>query len=429
MTAPALTVVIPTHNRPAALARLLSALSRQDAVPGGFDVVVVADGCSDQTVREIRTTAWPFALMTIEQPASGPAASRNAGAAKASGQILLFLDDDIEPLPGVVRAHATFHAEVANGIGLGDLQPVIAGDDLFALTLRGWLEGMRDRARIPGYRYTFRDLLTGHLSIARSAFEELGGFDASLRCHEDYEFGVRAIEAGMSLRFLHEAVARNHDDADLDKVLCRKFDEGVADVQLSAMYPPLARQLPLTGTRPRSRFGRWLLRQARNSSDAGRLAARAARPLLAAYASARLRFRWRALLEDLLDYAYFSGVAAAGGPPAPSIREASIEPELTLDLAQPIADAESTLDRARPRSVRLLYHVHFIADVRAAAGTERLRGAHLRRLIAHDFALEYLRAASRAGALPPILGAIADELDGPVPARRRGAAHTEAMAS
>ena len=101
----AITIVIPTHNRVAALMRLLRSLERQLPVPGGFEVIVVSDGSTDCTAAAVSEARWSFPIVLHEQAPSGPAVARNAGAARAVGEILLFLDDDVEPMPEVVRAH------------------------------------------------------------------------------------------------------------------------------------------------------------------------------------------------------------------------------------------------------------------------------------------------------------------------------------
>ncbi|HEY5415237.1 MAG TPA: glycosyltransferase family A protein, partial [Gemmatimonadaceae bacterium] len=187
MGEPRFSIVVPTHNRRDAVTRLLVALGQQDPVPGGFEAIVVADGCTDGTAERLRAWDPGFACVVLEQPASGPAAARNRGAAHATGDILLFLDDDIEPRADVLRAHAAFHTEVADGIGIGYLQPAVTADGFFGVILRGWWESMFEESRRPGHRYVYSDLLTGHCSLERRAFERLGGFDPTLRSHEDYE--------------------------------------------------------------------------------------------------------------------------------------------------------------------------------------------------------------------------------------------------
>lgn len=415
MNAPRFSVVVPTHNRRAAIRRLLVALRGQDPVPGGFEAIVVADGCTDGTAEALRGWDPGFPCVVLEQPASGPAAARNRGAAHATGDILLFLDDDVEPRANVLRAHAAFHAEVADGIGIGYLQPAVAASGFFGLILRGWWESMFEEVRRPGHRYLYTDLLTGHCSLDRHSFERLGGFDVALRSHEDYEFGYRAIAAGMNLRFVPDATAVHHEASELSKTLRRKFDDGVADVRLVHRYPALGPSLPMARMSETGRVGKLAVRLAEISPRWGDRFVAVAQRLLPVYESIGLRFRWRALLDDLLSYWYWRGIVHASGgrehvaallSNAPPPREV----ELELDLADGIAAAEKRLDERRPRSVRFVYGEHMIITVPERDGAERLRGIHLREMIARQFAHQYLRAAARAGAIPHGLPALPDQI-------------------
>jgi glycosyltransferase involved in cell wall biosynthesis len=405
---PTVSVVIPTHNRRTAVARLLRALAGQLPIDGGFEAIVVADGCTDGTADALAGVSWPFPLIVVEEPPSGAAQARNAGAERATGHLLLFLDDDVEPQPDVLRAHVSFHARCAGGVGIGDLPPRVVESGFFGTILRGWLIGMFDGPRARGHRYIYRNLLSGHFSIASDRFEAIGRFDPALRCHEDWELGYRAIEAGLELRFLPAAVAYHHDATTLAKTQRRRFDDGVADVQLIRRYPELAADLPPARPRQGGFVARALQRLAWRAPAVGNVVARTMRPLLRGYEAARLRYRWRALLEDLLDYEYWRGVALESGgrehlaallarAPLPAAAEMSI------DLARGIDHAKAQLDLYRPRSVRLLVSGVLVGDVPAAGGAERLRGEHLPRLIVRNFRVEYLRAAAQAGVLPVAL--------------------------
>lgn len=398
----AVTVVVPTHNRRAAVVRLLHALNRQEPIRGRFDAVVVCDGCTDGTASAIRVAPWAFPVLVLSQSTSGPAAARNAGARRASGRIFLFLDDDVEPLPNLLRAHAAFHERFSRGVAVGDLRPQIEARDFFGTLLRGWWLGMHEGPRERGHRYIFRDLLTSHFSIGREAFRELGGFDDALRCHEDWELGYRAIQAGLDLQFLPEAIAVHHDATTLEKTLGRKFDDGVADVQLIQRYPELVHDLPLGRPTDVDRLGRALRELAWRWPRTSDAVAGALRVALRGYEAARLRFRWCAMLENLLDHAYWRGVATAAG--SPEVLRGMVEraparesPSLTIDLARGIDAARGELDAKRPRSIRLVIAGEFVGDVPAVPGAERLRGEHLPRIIARQFEREYLRAASAAG--------------------------------
>jgi len=281
--------------------------------------------------------------------------------------------------------------------------------------LRGWWESMFEESRRPGHRYLYSDLLTGHCSLARRAFERLGGFDATLRSHEDYELGYRAIAAGMNLRFLPDATAVHHETSELSKTFRRKFDDGVADVRLVRRYPALGSSLPLARMGAAGRVGRVAVRLAAISPHFGDRFVAGAQWLLPMYERIGLRFRWRALLEDLLNYWYWRGIVDASGgrdhvaallSNAPHPREI----ELELDLLGGIAAAEKRLDEFRPKSVRFVYGEQVIGTVPERDGTERLRGIHLRELIVRHFAHQYLRAAARVGAIPRGLPALPDEI-------------------
>ncbi|HEX3596477.1 MAG TPA: glycosyltransferase family A protein, partial [Polyangiaceae bacterium] len=104
-----LSVVMPTYNRKARLLRVLSALGRQTADTKHFEVVIVDDGSTDGTSDAVRATSHPFALRLLQQKNGGPARARNTGVDAASGKLILFLDDDVEPLPELVGEHLSSH--------------------------------------------------------------------------------------------------------------------------------------------------------------------------------------------------------------------------------------------------------------------------------------------------------------------------------
>lgn len=396
MLSPLISVIVPTRDRSESVSRLLRALSLQEPFDGGYEAVVVADGCSDGTVRQVTTASWPFDVHVLEQPSSGPSVARNCGAALARGEILLFLDDDVEPEPGLMHAHADFHDSQPHAIGLGYLPPVVGGD-LFGITLRGWWESMFDGPRSIAHRYQYRDLLSGHFSIRRVDFQRLDRFDETLRCHEDWDLGARAIAAGLDLRLVPGAAAQHHDTTTLRKALRRKFEEGIADVQLAEKHPDLIPSMPMAWTGAAATTRSRLLRLAWDHPVAGdRLVGSLAR-LLAAYERWHLRFRWRALLERMLTYWYWRGVAERLGSRenlVSLLSRARVEPDagLVVDLAAGIEAAAAIVDARRPRSLRLLHGTRHVGDIPAVPGAERLRSIHVRRALARELAPQFAAA-------------------------------------
>ena len=174
----AVTIVVPTHNRVTALMRLLRALERQTPIDGGFEVVVVDDGSTDGTGAAVAAVDWNFPLIVHKQVSSGPAAARNAGVARGAGELLLFLDDDVEPMSDVVGSHAMFHRGCENCVAIGDLQPVVAAAGYLGTLLRGLWQAMYEGPRQPGHRAQYRDLISAHFSMPRASFEALQGFNS-----------------------------------------------------------------------------------------------------------------------------------------------------------------------------------------------------------------------------------------------------------
>jgi GT2 family glycosyltransferase len=383
-----ISVIIPTRDRRASVERALRALSAQSYPPAALEVIVVADGCTDGTAA-IAAGPWPMRVHLIEQAALGPAAARNRGAVAAIGDPLIFLDDDIEVSRGFVAAHLERHGET-DSVVIGYLPPhVQERRDFFAVTLRSWWEAMFEPLRDPGHRFSFSDLLSGNFSISRSLFARVGGFDETLQCHEDYELGVRLIAAGARMRYAEEAVGWHHEYTDLRRALRRKRDEGRVDVALARRYPALLPVLPISlDSAHLTRRGRRLKRLALARPESGDRFAAACRSMLPVLEAARLRARWRRLLDDLLSYWYWRGVGE-------SVDAASLASLLSgetansvvhdIELQRGLAAAAREIDDLSPEAIRLRWGPLVVATIPRQPGAEALRGRHLRSLLARRF--------------------------------------------
>ncbi len=400
MTRKTVSVVIPTHNRRASVVRAVAALSGQSYPADALEVVVVADGCTDGTAS-IAAERSPIAVRMIEQPAQGPATARNRGAASASGDILIFLDDDIEVSPAFVDAHVRRHTE-PDVVVVGYLPPMLQERrDFFAVVLRRWWEGMFEGMRDPGHRFAYSDLLSGNVSLPRALFARVGGFNETLLCHEDYELGFRLIEAGAQLRFAEDAAGWHHEHTDLPRALQRKRHEGRADITLARLHPALIPVLPFSrDERYLGRRGRAFRRLALTRPAVGDRLEAMCRAMLPALEALRRRTRWRHLVDDLLLYAYWRGVretvdeatlakvvsAPQPGTPAPC----------DLDLRLGLDAAVSRLDACRPEAVRLKWGPLIVATVQSQPGAERLQGRHLRSLLQRRFPVQFAKTLALA---------------------------------
>jgi glycosyltransferase involved in cell wall biosynthesis len=402
-----ISVIIPTHNRSASLRRTLDALRAQTYPMRQVEVLVTADGCTDGTMEMLRRYSAPFDMRIIEQQAQGPAAARNQGAAHAMGRLLLFLDDDIQPAPSLIEAHVRAHQHGPGQVVIGYLPPVLASQTgFFRIQLRIWWEAMFDAMRQPGRRCSYRDLLSGNFSLEAEFFARSGGFDPSLRCHEDYELGMRLIKAGASFTFAAEALGYHHEMTDIDRSLRRKYEEGHADVLLGSRHPELRRMLPLARLRaPHASLSRVLYTLAFEWPRGGDLLAARLRHVLDLLERAGRRGPWRRLLDDLLGYWYWRGVAAELGSrrALAGFIEAGLSAideggdEFEIDLRKGLELAERQLDEARPSAVRIRYGGQPVGRIPLQSGVERLRGVHLRPILATDLAMPLLKALALEG--------------------------------
>ena len=104
-----ISVVIPTRNRQDILWRCLDALEAQTLSTSSFEVLVVDDGSDDETEARIRERGHSprLALRLLHQDRRGPASARNLAIARARGDLLLFVNDDVIPHPHPARPSTT----------------------------------------------------------------------------------------------------------------------------------------------------------------------------------------------------------------------------------------------------------------------------------------------------------------------------------
>ncbi len=169
-----ISVIVPTHNRVSSLKRLLDNLESL-AHETNFEIVVVDNNSSDTTKSLVQSLGAK--VRYVFEGSTSFTRARNTGAENAQGDILLYLDDDVEVLPGSLSEIAEFFTS-RNKCGVlgGKVLPEYeATPPPWSLELQesfnGWsLFDLGDTAiethAVPGPM----------MAIRKKAFEEVGGF-------------------------------------------------------------------------------------------------------------------------------------------------------------------------------------------------------------------------------------------------------------
>jgi glycosyltransferase involved in cell wall biosynthesis len=125
---PRVTVIICTYNRADLLRQTLAGVGQQDYPAGELEVLVIDNNSRDDTRTAVAEFAdAPHAPRHVLETAQGLDHARNRGLAEATGDILLFADDDILVQPDWVRQIAAPYAANADrriGCVGGEVVPV-----------------------------------------------------------------------------------------------------------------------------------------------------------------------------------------------------------------------------------------------------------------------------------------------------------------
>jgi glycosyltransferase involved in cell wall biosynthesis len=240
MDYPSFSIIIPTCQRRDSVCAAVRAVALQ-CYEGAIELIVVIDGSTDGTAAAVAKLDCPFPCTIVEQPNRGAAAARNRGAAEATGEILLFLDDDMIAETDLVAQHARMYAQGADAV-TGHMPRSDGSPNAFLGPEIATAAGADSDAPETAF-----DILTGQISVRRSVFMKLGGFDESFTAdgqygNEDIEFGARLVE-NYVVRHNRKAISRHFGAVGPRQSMRRAKLLGNADVHFASKHPTLGREL------------------------------------------------------------------------------------------------------------------------------------------------------------------------------------------
>jgi glycosyltransferase involved in cell wall biosynthesis len=262
-------VIVPVRNGGDTLGLQLEALARQ-TYEGPWELGVADNGSVDDT-REVaaRFAGRVPGLRVVDASARpGICVARNAGAAAARGDLLVYCDADDEAteewLAGLVAA-AGRHELVGGRLDHSSL------NDEMALA---WREPFAEDA-LPRCLGFLPYAVGSNLALWSEVLRALGGWNESYAtCGDDVELCWRAQLAGYSLGFARDAVMRYRHRPDLRRLMRQAYNNGLSDARVYSQFrsdgvPPRSLSVDLGKwaelaahapdlLRSQARRGRWL---------------------------------------------------------------------------------------------------------------------------------------------------------------------------
>lgn len=216
--APAVSVVIPTRDRPALLRRCLEALAAQEAEGAAFEVVVVDDGVEVGTQQVVDDFRARLRMRLLHTSGRGPAAARNRGWRSARASVIAFTDDDT--VPGV-----RWLAE-----GLRVLAPGVAAVSgrVIVPTSQPPTDYERDVAGLSAAEF-----VTANCFVRCEALERVSGFDEcfTMAWREDSDLQFRLLRE-------HERIVRASEPTVIHPVRPARWGESLRQ-QRKVMFDAL----------------------------------------------------------------------------------------------------------------------------------------------------------------------------------------------
>lgn len=220
MSTPLVSIIIPSFNEGDWLTKTVKGCLERTNYPD-FEIVVVADGCTDDSVAQLGACNFPN-LKIIELPSSqGAIVARNKGAAEAKGEVLVFIDSHQEPItPNWLKVLIDLLDKPRCGAATINISSLGEADRLgYLYTLKNWtLEPTWEKPKNPDGERLAPAIPGGCFAIKKSLFTATGGFNVNLKIwgREDFEYSLRLWRLGYDLWFSPSAVmghAFNHKRA------------------------------------------------------------------------------------------------------------------------------------------------------------------------------------------------------------------------
>ncbi len=212
---PLVSVIIPTVNRVNCLITLLKSLQRQSY--DNYEIIVVDQSEYIDSQKTIAFKSFGKRLKLISSERRNRSHAKNLGIHNASGDLLLFIDDDIEAPGDLLETHVAAYQDTSVGAVSCRLTeerlPAMKTDRILRVTYYGRV--------VVGYQSDVtcyvRSIFGGNMSIPREVQSLVGEFDTTFggtSLLEEADLSARIGRVGLNLLFTNRTSAVHYPQED-----------------------------------------------------------------------------------------------------------------------------------------------------------------------------------------------------------------------
>jgi GT2 family glycosyltransferase len=239
-------IVIPSYNPTLKLPETLEKLVSQTSLIDELIIIVDSNNYSDFVKSLVEKYSSVLKIKIYPQANSGRAASRNKGAGLSTGDIIVFLDDDMQAEKGLIEKHIHYHLKnpgiIVSGNGYRNPENATHSFEKYLIKIEEeWKKENTNTGEVTLQKFNFTAC---NMSLPKSIFHQLGGFDTNFSDGEDFDFAVRAINKGIPIRYDRRLLAWHNDWPDIGTYIRRQNEYTIAKQEIIKVHPDYLRDFP-----------------------------------------------------------------------------------------------------------------------------------------------------------------------------------------
>lgn len=184
-----------------------------------YEIVVVG-----RQLDDLRKVYSNYKIVLLKTPfLCPPSKARNLGARKANGDVLIFIDDDCEALPGLIKGYLSYLNDINVGVVTGKIKGV--SNRFFAKCL----DYSNFYLHLSNHDKKAERFISATFGIRKEVFDSLHGFDENILGEEEVEFAVRLRKLGLEIVYSPKiSILHNHKRDTFLKMIRYYYISGLA---------------------------------------------------------------------------------------------------------------------------------------------------------------------------------------------------------